>query len=75
MARNWVWHSRQAVPSTFSFCPVTSWPVAGMKSLITLIGLKGLPVTESRTTSRCTFDGSYTVPAAATPAVMTLANR
>ena len=40
MARNEVWHSRQALPSTDSCCPLTSAPVAGTRSLTRLIGRK-----------------------------------
>ena len=43
MARNEVWHSRQALPSTFSFWPVTSAPVAGTSSLTRLMGGNGFP--------------------------------
>ena len=43
MARNEVWHSRQALPSTDSCCPVTSAPVAGTSSLTRLMGENGLP--------------------------------
>src|SRR4051812_36454358 len=74
MARNWVWHSRHASRSTFSFWSVTSAPVEGTKSLTRLMGVNGLPLAYRRMTRRCTFEGSYAVPAAAGPAVITFAN-
>src|SRR5204863_8092843 len=77
MARKVVWHSRHADWSTFSFWPVTSTLVEGTKSLTMLTGENGGlgDFTETRTITRCTFEGSYVVPAAPNPAMTFLANR
>jgi len=77
MARNVVWHSRQADWSTFSFCPVTSAPVEGTKSFTMLTGVNGGlgDFTETRMMRRCTFEGSNVVPAPVGPAMTFWVNR
>ncbi len=70
--RNSEWQFRQAVPSTLSFLPETSAPVAGTRSLKAFIGRKGLPDLDAMTAMRWVLSASYLVPADAST-LMTLA--